>query len=62
MLILEDFAAGDEIIESGCNGDAWLSDVIFKDEFLNLLQKTLEHHKEKLFCLEKKEIQPKSLN
>lgn len=48
MLILEDFAAGDEIIESGCNGDAWLSDVIFKDEFLNLLQKTLEHHKEKI--------------
>jgi len=40
MLILEDFAAGDEIIESMCNGDAWLSDVIFKDEFLKLLQKT----------------------
>lgn len=48
MLILEDFASGDEIIECKCNGDAWLSDVIFKDEFLKLLQKTLEHHKEKI--------------
>ena len=48
MLILKDFAAGDKIIESMCNGDAWLSDVIFKDEFLKLLQKTLEHHKEKI--------------
>ena len=54
MLILEDFAAGDEIIESMCNGDAWLSDVIFKDEFLKLLQKTLEHQKEKIILFERK--------